>query len=52
MLEEIKFSELNENLAITLKNDWALVTAGSSENIKVTTPEDIIFAEGIWRKNR
>lgn len=28
------------------------ITAGSSENIKVTTPEDIIFAEGIWRKNR
>ena len=28
------------------------ITAGSSENIKVTTPEDIVFAEGIWRKNR
>ena len=27
------------------------ITAGSSENIKVTTPEDLIFAEGIWKNS-
>ena len=27
------------------------ITNGSSENIKVTTPEDIVVAEGIWRNS-
>ena len=45
MLEEIKFSELNENLAITLKNDWALVTAGSSEKFNTMTVSWGAFGE-------
>jgi len=28
------------------------ITTGSNDNIKVTTPEDIVVAEGIWRKNK
>ena len=47
MLEEIKFSELNENLAITLKNDWALVTAGSSEKYNTMTVSWGAFGE-LW----
>ena len=27
------------------------ITTGSNDNIKVTTPEDIIFAEGIWKNS-
>ena len=28
------------------------ITNGNNENIKVTTPEDVVFVEGIWRKNK
>ena len=47
MLEEIKFSELNENLAITLKNDWALVTAGNDEKYNTMTVSWGAFGE-LW----
>ena len=47
MLEEIKFSELNENLAISLKNDWALVTAGNDEKYNTMTVSWGAFGE-LW----